>query len=61
MLPTFVKEILAKSFTPAEMVLIETNWDRYADISFGRATKAEMKKTAKMVLSYASQPNHVSR
>lgn len=55
MLPDYVKEILAKSFTAEQMVVIEQNWDDYAQISFNSATKAQLKKTAQMVLDCATR------
>jgi hypothetical protein len=54
-LPTFVVDILVPRFTPTQLKLIEEQWDRYADISFGNATKGQLVRTAKMVLQCASQ------
>lgn len=54
MIPAYVKEILAKSFSSDQLEVIEKNWDSYAQISFNSATKGQLKKTAQMVLDCVS-------
>jgi len=54
-IPTYVKEILAKKFTPAEVAIVAANWWIYSQISFSSSTSRQLIAEAKMVLELATE------
>ncbi len=53
-LPPYVRAILSKNFTAAQLAVIDAEWSNYTDIRFSSATEGQLIDTAMMVLRFAS-------